>query len=133
MAKPITIARDGVYVPSWGNKGRKKDERITVHYRFLTFEEEEKIYGRARREAGPVPDKDNEAAYEGWYADYLTIAWVLRVKKMITGIDNLVVCVEGNCIEVDSGEQLFSDLPLVALASELMHELKSLTSVDKKK
>ncbi|ADK81117.1 hypothetical protein [Sediminispirochaeta smaragdinae] len=133
MAEPITIARDGVYVPSWGNKGRKKDERITVHYRFLTFEEEEKIYGRARREAGEVPEKQDSRAYDAWYVEYLSQAWLLRVKKMITEIENLSVSIDGQVIEVKDGETLFSGLPLVELANEILHELKGLTSVDKKK
>jgi hypothetical protein len=111
--EPIKVTRGGVVVPEWGNDGREDKEKIKVHYRFLTFAEQQELLDP--RELG------KSFAYES------------RVlAKMIEKIDNLEVD-DGKARKITDGESLVNAPGLDVLAMELWLTFRNMTAVDKKK
>jgi hypothetical protein len=111
--EPIKVARGGTVVPEWGNGDRDDKEKIKVHYRFLTFAEQQELLDP--RELG------KSFAYES------------RVlAKMIEKIDNLEID-DGKARKITDGEALVNAPGLDGLAMELWLTFRNMTAVDKKK
>lgn len=115
MADPIKISKGGTYTPDWGNDGRSDDEKIVVHYRFLSFAEQQELMN-----ADDVRAKN--FAYESRI-----------IGRMITEIENLSVEDDAGVREIKSGDALMAEPALDGLALELWRELRSKSAVDKKK
>jgi hypothetical protein len=114
MAEAIQVSRGGTIVPEWGNADRDESEKITVHYRFLSFAEQQELLR--------PDDVGKSFAYES------------RVlARMITRLDNLEVEENGKRRKVDDGEKLVSEPGLDSLAMELWLELRNRSAIDKKK
>lgn len=127
MAEPIRVSRGGVYVPLWGNADRGDSDRITVHYRFLSIGDEQSIVSRANRGL-PEGLSDDERL-----AEAIGRQWIARVAAMIESIENLSIDDGEGVKEITTGDELFAEPALVELGYELIHEMKGLTAVDKKK
>jgi hypothetical protein len=113
MAEAIKVTRGGVYVPDWGNADREDAEKIRIHYRFLSFEEQQQLL--------TPEDLGKNFAYES------------RVlAKMVTKVENLEVD-DGKKRTIDTGENLVSEPGLDGLALELWIEFRNKSAIDKKK
>lgn len=113
MAEAIKVTRGGVYVPEWGNADREDAEKIRVHYRFLSFEEQQQLL---RPE-----DLGKNFGYES------------RVlATMVSKIENLEVD-DGKKRAIDNGEKLVAEPGLDRLAMELWLEFRNKSAIDKKK
>lgn len=114
MAEAIKVTRGGVYVPEWGNADREDAEKIRVHYRFLSFEEQQQLLR---------PDEIGKSF--GYEARVLA--------AMVTMIDNLTVEEGGKTRAVDTGDKLVAEPGLDGLAMELWLEFRNKSAIDKKK
>jgi len=115
MPEPIKATRGGTLVPDWGNEGRADGEKITVHYHFLDFTEQQSLLDPR--------DLGKSFAYE---------ARVLAA--MIDKIDNLSVVIdEDKPMVVKTGADLVSTPGLDGLAMELWLTFRNMTAVDRKK
>ena len=113
MAQSIKISKGGSVVPEWGNADRVDDEKIVVHYRFLSFAEQQELLNPA--------DIGKTMGYES------------RVlAKMITKIENLSID-DGKERKVTDGEALMAEPGLDGLALELWLTLRKMSAIDKKK
>ena len=112
MAQPIKVTKGGVVVPEWGNDGRADDEKIKVHYHFLSFAEQQDLLDPA--------DVGKSFAYES------------RVlAAMIDKIENLEID-DGKVRAIKTGEDLVKS-NLDKLAMELWITFRNMSAVDKKK
>lgn len=110
---PIKVTKGGVVVPEWGNGDRPDDEKITVHYHFLTFAEQQALLD--------PKDLGKSFAYES------------RVlAAMIDKIDNLALD-DGKPRDIKTGADLVDAPGLDGLAMELWLTFRNMTAVDKKK
>ncbi|MFW6214132.1 MAG: hypothetical protein ACOC8L_14655 [Spirochaetota bacterium] len=114
MAGAIKVSRGGVYVPEWGNADRGEDEKITVHYRFLGFAEQQELLR--------PDDVGKNFAYEARV-----------VARMVQRIENLSIDDGGGVRAIKDGEALVAEPGVDELALELWLHFRSLTAVDKKK
>lgn len=116
MAQPIRVTKGGTFVPSWGNEGRSEKEEIQVHYRFLTFEEQQQLLHHE--------DIGKNFAYEA-----------RMLARMIERIDNLQVEDDSGVREVKTGDELIKEPGLDGLAMELWLHFRqtSALSADQKK
>ena len=114
MAEPIRLVRGGVVVPTWGNGDRPDDEKITVHYRFLTFEEQQQMLDPA--------ELGKSFAYESKV-----------LAAMIGKVENLEIEVDGEVTAITDGAGVVGTAGLDELALELWLTLKNRSAVDKKK
>jgi len=113
MAEAIQVSRGGVYVPEWGNADREEAEKIRVHYRFLSFAEQQELL---RPE-----DIGKSFAYES------------RVlARMVSKIENLEVD-DGKQRAITDGESLVAEPGLDGLAMELWIEFRNRSAIHKKK
>jgi len=113
MAEAIQVSRGGVYVPEWGNADREEAEKIRVHYRFLSFAEQQELL---RPE-----DIGKSFAYES------------RVlARMIHKIENLEVD-DGKQRAITDGGSLVAEPGLDGLAMELWMEFRNRSAIHKKK
>jgi len=113
MAEAIQVTRGGVYVPEWGNADREDAEKIRVHYRFLSFEDQQRLLA--------PEDLGKNFAYES------------RVlAAMVERVENLEVD-DGKKRKVDTGEKLVAEPGLDELALELWLEFRNKSAIDKKK
>jgi hypothetical protein len=124
MAEPIKVSRGGVFVPSWGNADRDEADKIKVHYRFLSLDEEQRIVAESRREAGGDDDER--------LTEILSLQWIKRTTTMIESVENLQLD-DGEVRDITTGEALFAEPALVNLGYEIMHAFKDFTAIDKKK
>ena len=114
MPEAIRVTRGGTHVPLWGNDGRSDKDKIAVHYRFLSFEEQQALLN--------PKDIGESFAYQS------------RVlARMIGKVENLSVVDEDGERKIETGDQLVSEPGLDELAYELWLELRSKQAVDKKK
>jgi len=112
--EPIRVTKGGSVVPEWGNVDRADDEKITVHYHFLTFAEQQALLD--------PKDIGKSFAYES------------RVlAAMVDKIDNLQVDDGGGVRDIATGQQLVDEPGMDGLAMELWLTFRSMTAVDKKK
>ena len=117
MAEPIRVTKRNSYVPEAFNEGRKDGDKIVVHYRYLTFAEQQELL---RHE-----DIGINFAYE---------ARILS--RMIERIDNLQVADDDVVRDITDGDSLVNEPGVDKLAMELwMHfrRTSALTDADKKK
>lgn len=112
-AEVIAVTRGGVYVPEWGNADREEADKIRVHYRFLSFEEQQQLLR--------PDDIGKNFGYE---------ARVLAA--MVNKIENLEVD-DGKRRKIDNGEKLVAEPGLDGLALELWIEFRNKSAIDKKK
>jgi hypothetical protein len=113
MVEPIRVTTSGTYEPEWGNEGRADADKIRVHYRFLTFAEQQELLSPA--EIG------KSFAYES------------RVlARMVTRVDNLIVD-DGKTRTIKDGQGIVDEPGLDGLAMELWLAFRNMTAVDKKK
>ena len=113
-AQPIRVSRGGTYVPEWGNEDREEAEKIRIHYRFLSFaEQQEELH---------TDDLGRNFAYES------------RVlARMIGKVENLAVEDDAGVREIKIGADIVAEPALDKLALELWMRFRSMTAVDKKK
>lgn len=113
---PIRVTKRGVYVPEWGNDSRAESERITIHYRYLTFAEQQELLH--------MDDLGKNFAYES------------RVlAKMVDKVENLSVD-DGKVRDIKTGEDIVNEPGLDKLALELwlhFRKVSALSDEDKKK
>lgn len=115
MVDPIKVSKGGTYTPQWGNDGREDGEKIVVHYRFLSFAEQQELL-----------NSDDIKAKNFAYESRI-------VARMVSGIDHLSV-EDGNGVRaITTGDELINEPGLDALAYELWMEFRSKSAVDKKK
>lgn len=115
MSDPIRVVRTGTFIPHWGNEDREDDQKIVMHYRFLSFAEQQELLAAE---------------------DIKTGAFTYETKilgKMITKIDNLSVEESGKVKEIATGHDLISEPALDELAMEAWLEIRKRSAVDKKK
>ena len=101
-------------MPEWGNEEREEADKIRVHYRFLSFaEQQEELH---------ADDLGRNFAYES------------RVlARMIGKVENLAV-EDGNEVrEVKTGADIVAEPAMDKLALELWVTFRNMTAVDKKK
>jgi len=110
----IKVTRGGVYIPELFNQGRKEEGKIRIHWRFLSFLEQQELL-----ESG---DLEKPFAYEG----KITAA-------MITKIENLSIDDGQEERGITTGEQLLTEPTLESLSMEVWLHLRKQTAVDKKK
>jgi hypothetical protein len=110
---PIKVTKGGTVVPEWGNGDRADSEKIAVHYRFLTFAEQQALLDP--KEIG------KSFAYESRI-----------LAAMIEKIDNLEID-DGKARAIVTGEELVNAPGLDGLAMELWLTFRNMTAVDKKK
>lgn len=114
MAEPIKVVRGGVFIPEWGNADRDEKEKIRIHYRFLSFAEQQELLNPA--------ELGKSFAYESRI-----------VARMIERVENVKV-EDGNGIRViDTGEKLVDEPGLDQLALESWLYFRDKTAIDKKK
>lgn len=114
MAEPIRVVRGGVLVPEWGNEDRREEEKIRIHYRFLSFAEQHELID--------VADVGKSFAYESRV-----------IAKMIWRIDNLTVIGETDQERpIETGQQLVDEPALDRLAMECWREIRTKTAIEKK-
>lgn len=116
MAEPIKVTRKSVVVPEWGNAEREEKDKIRVHHRPLTFEEQQEL-----------------TYYEDAGKNLAQQARVMARK--ITHIENLSYKDENEkVVKVETGEDLVkAPEPLDELATELWLTFHRKEGVDKKK
>lgn len=114
MSEPIRVSRGGSFVPEWGNADRDDADKITVHYRFLSFAEQQELL---RPE-----DLGKSFAYESRI-----------LGRMVERVDNLSVEVDGTETAVTDGATLVATPGLDELAMEVWLHLRNQQAVDKKK
>ncbi len=114
MPAPVKVTRGGTYVPLWGNDERSDKDKIRVHYKFLSFAEQQELLN--------PHDIGESFAYQS------------RVlARMLTKVENLSVEDDQGTRKVEDGEALVSEPGLDELAYELWLELRNKQAVDKKK
>jgi hypothetical protein len=109
----IKVTRGGVYIPDLFNQGRNEEEKIRIHWRFLSFFEQQELL-----ESG---DLEKPFAYEG----KITAA-------MITKIENLLVDDGNEEREITTGAELLGEPTLERLAMEVWLYLRDQAAVAKK-
>ncbi len=115
MAEPIRVSKGGTYVPDWGNQDRVDGEKIVVHYRFLSFAEQQELLTRNDVRSGSY-------SYENKV-----------VAASIHKIENLEVEDEDGRRAITTGDELVKEPGLDRLALELWLELRDKSAIDKKK
>lgn len=110
----IKVTRGGIYTPDLFNGERSEEEKIRVHWKFLSFLEQQELL-----ESG---DLEKPFAYEG----KITAA-------MITKIENLLVDDGSEAREITTGAELLGEPTLERLAMEVWLHLRDQAAVDKKK
>lgn len=110
----IKVSKGGSFLPEWGNDNRPEEEKIRIHYRFLSFSEQQ----------GMLTSSDLERTF--YYESKL-------LGKMITNIENLEIEVEGKKKEIKTGVELINEPGLDELSLECWLEVRSKSAVDKKK
>lgn len=114
MAKrePIRVTKGGIYTPKWGNEGYA--DKIAVHYRFLSFAEQQALLDPA--------DIGKSFAYES------------RVlAAMIGKVENLSVADDDGVREITSGRELVDEPGLDKLAMELWLYFRGISAMDAEK
>lgn len=115
MAEPIKVSRGGVYVPEWGNAGRDDSDKIKVHYRFLSFAEQQALIH--------YDDLGKTMAFDS-----------RQLEAMVDKIDNLaVVDDKGNTKDITNGVDLVNEPGTEGLCLELWVFFRKQSTVDKKK
>lgn len=115
MAEPIKVSKGGTFTPQWGNDGREDGEKIVVHYRFLSFAEQQELL-----------NSDDIKAKNFAYESRI-------IARMTTQIDNLTVVDDKGERQITTGDELVSEPGVDALAYELWLEFRNKSAVDKKK
>jgi hypothetical protein len=113
-AEAIRVTRGGVYTPELHNEGRKDKEKIRVHWKFLSFVEQQSLLESS--------DLDTPFTYEGKITAH-----------MITEIENLSVDDGDGARDITTGKELINEPTLEKLALEVWMHLRKQNSVDKKK
>lgn len=113
-AEAIKVTRGGVYTPELHNEGRKEKDKIRVHWKFLSFAEQQSLLETA--------DLETPFAYEGKITG-----------NMITDIENLSVDDGDGARDITTGAELINEPTLEKLALEVWMHLRQQTAVDKKK
>ena len=115
---PIRVTTRGVFVPEWGNDSREESDKIRIHFKFLTFAEQQDLLH--------YDDVGKTFGYES-----------RLVAKMIEKIDNLAVEDEsGKVREIKNGQMLVDEPALEKLALETwihFRGVSALSDEDKKK
>lgn len=115
MAEPIKVSRGGVYVPEWGNAGRDDSDKIKVHYRFLSFAEQQALIH--------YDDLGKTMAFDS-----------RQLAEMVTKVDNLSVVDDTDKVkEIKNGADLIDEPGTEGLCLELWLYLRKQSTVDKKK
>lgn len=115
MAEPIKVVRGGVYTPEWGNADRDEKDKIQVHYRFLSFAEQQALIH--------YDDLGKTMAYDS-----------RQLAAMVVKVDNLSVEDDaGKVKEIKDGQALIDEPGAEGLCFELWMHLRQLSTVDKKK
>jgi len=113
-SEPIKVTRGGEYVPEWGNTDREEADKIKIHYRFLSFAEQQELL--------KPEDVGKNFAYES------------RVLgRMITKVENLEVEEDGKRRTIANGEELVAEPGLDGLALELWLKFRNESAIHKKK
>ena len=115
MADAIRVTRGGVYIPEWENADRDDSDKIRVHYRFLSFAEQQALV---------------------YYEDLgKTLAYDTRqLEAMVTKIDNLTVIGDDDKERnITTGKELVSEPGCERLCLELWMQFRQMSAIDKKK
>lgn len=115
MAEPIRVTKTGTYIPKWGNGDRSDDDKIVIHFRFLSFAEQQSLL-----------NSDDIKAKNFAYESRI-------IGSMVERIDNLSVEDGGGVREIKTGDDLMNEPGLDALAYELWLEFRNKSAIDKKK
>lgn len=115
MSEPIRVTRGGVLTPEWGNSDREEAEKIRVHYRFLSFAEQQALIR--------YEDLGKTMAFDS-----------RQIASMVTKVDNLTIVDEaGNEARLTTGQQIIDEPGTEGLCLELWARFRTMTTVDKKK
>lgn len=115
MVDPVKVSRGGVYIPEWENADRDDKDKIKVHYRFLSFAEQQALIH--------YDDLGKTMAYDS-----------RQLEAMVTKVDNLtVVDDDGKTKAIKNGSDLINEPGTEWLCLELWLHLRKLSTVDKKK
>lgn len=114
MAQPFRVVRGGVFVPDWGNGDRQDDEKIRIHWKFLSLTEQQSLL-RAE-------DADSSFGYEAKVT-----------ASMISEIENLSIEDDEGVTEIKTGTQLVNEATLEKLALETWLFMRKQSAVNKKK
>lgn len=113
MAEPIKVVKGGVVVPEWGNADRTDDDKIKIHYHFLSFAEQQELLDPSK--LGKSLEYESKV-----------------LATMIDKVENLSVD-DGKVRQVKTGADLVSEPGLDKLALELWVTLRNKAAIDKKK
>jgi len=115
MATPIKTVRGGVIVPQWGNADRDEKDKIKVHFRFLSFAEQQALTF--------YDDLGKTLAYDS-----------RQMEAMIDKVENLSIEDEtGEVKDLVSGADIINEPAAEGLCLELWLEFRKRSAIDKKK
>ena len=115
MADAIRVTRGGVYTPEWMNADREEADKIRVHFRFLSFAEQQALTF--------YEDLGKNLAFD-----------TRQLEAMITKVENFSVIDESDAVrEITNGKQLVAEPAAEHLCLELWMHFRKITAVDKKK
>jgi hypothetical protein len=103
----LSVTRNDVYVPKWnGNSKLPDDEKVKVHYHFLSFEEQESIVS---------VDSKGETR----------LNFAKGVAAQVDKIENLVIESDGEETAITTGAELVAEPAVDQLALEVWRHLNS--------
>lgn len=114
MAEPVRVVRGGVFVPDWGNADRGDSEKITIHYRFLSFAEQQALIH--------YDDLGKTMAYDS-----------RMIAAMVTKVDNLELSDGEATVKIENGQDMVDDPGAEGLCLEFWMHTRKMTTIDKKK
>lgn len=130
--QPIIVSRGGEFAPDWrDNLERKPEDQIIVTYRYLTAEEQQRIYAQSHRAVKRTTDDDDEDTL----TEIVAVQWVKEAQAMIESISGLAIQDGDEVIEIETGDDLFAqrDPELVELSYVVLAHVRNAAKVDKKK
>ena len=117
MPSAIIINTHETYIPTWGNKDRADDEKITVTWKHLTVKEQNSLFKVSRDAEGKaVIDSEKEAEF------------IAMTEK----VENLTVLLDGEEVEIKNGKDIVDTPRLDGLYLELKKHYVEREAVDSK-
>lgn len=114
MAEPIRVVRGGVFIPKWENADRDESEKIKIHYRFLSFAEQQALIH--------YDDLGKTMAYDS-----------RMIAAMVTKVENLEIAEVEEVKKISNGQEMIDDPGVEELCLEFWIHVRGLSAVDKKK